>query len=43
MALRDVPPQPELQPDSPRYVPQEEDSFEIMVTVPAGEDTQEAQ
>jgi hypothetical protein len=40
---RDVPPQSEPQPDTPQYVPQEEDSFEIMVTVPVGEDTQEAQ
>jgi hypothetical protein len=34
---------PESQLDSPRYVPQGEDSFEIVVTVPVGEDTQEAQ
>jgi hypothetical protein len=38
-----VSPQPKPQPDSPQYVPQEEDSFKIMVTVLAGEDTQEAQ
>jgi hypothetical protein len=38
-----VPPQLKPQPDSPRYVPQKEDNFEIVVTVPAGEDTQEAQ
>jgi hypothetical protein len=41
MAPRDVPPQPELQPNSPQYVPQEEDPFEIMVMVPAGEEAQE--
>jgi hypothetical protein len=40
---RDVPPRPELQPNSPQYDPQGEDSFEIVVTVPIGEDTQEAQ
>jgi hypothetical protein len=34
-----VPPQQELQPDSP----QEEEPFEIVVTVPVGEDSQEAQ
>jgi hypothetical protein len=34
-----VPPQPEPQPNSPQH----EDSFEIVVTIPAGEDTQEAQ
>jgi hypothetical protein len=39
----DVPPPSEPQPNSPQYVPQGEDSFEIVVTVPAGEDTQEAQ
>jgi hypothetical protein len=38
-----VPPPPEPQPDSPQYVPQWEDSFEIVVMVPVGEDTQEAQ
>jgi hypothetical protein len=38
LALRDVPPQQEPQPDSP----QEEEPFEIVVTVPAGEDSQEA-
>jgi hypothetical protein len=43
LAPRDLPPPPEPQPDSPQYVPQWEDSFEIVVTVPAGEDTQEAQ
>jgi hypothetical protein len=43
LAPRDVPPLPEQQPDSPQYVLQGEDSFEIVVTVPAGEDTQEAQ
>jgi hypothetical protein len=40
---RDVPPSPEPQPDSPQYVPQGEDSFEIVVTVPVGEDKQKAQ
>jgi hypothetical protein len=34
-----VPPQQEPQPDSP----QEEEPFEIVVTVPTGEDSQEAQ
>jgi hypothetical protein len=38
-----VSPQPEPQPYSPQYVPQEEDSIEIVVTIPAGEDMQEAQ
>jgi hypothetical protein len=38
-----VPPQPEPQHDSPQHVPQGEDSFEIVVIVLAGEDTQEAQ
>jgi hypothetical protein len=38
-----VPPQPEPQPDSPQYIPQEEDSFGIVVMVLTGEDTQEAQ
>jgi hypothetical protein len=38
-----APPPPEPQPDSPQYVPQGDDSFEIVVTVPVGEDTQEAQ
>jgi hypothetical protein len=38
-----VPPPPEPQADSPQYIPQEEDSFEIVVTVPVGKDTQEAQ
>jgi hypothetical protein len=38
-----VSPQPEPQPNSPQYVPQDKDSFEIVVTVPVGEDTQEAQ
>jgi hypothetical protein len=41
IVLRDVPPQQELQHDSPHYVPQEEDPFEIMVMVPMGENTQE--
>jgi hypothetical protein len=36
---KDVPPQQELQPDSP----QEEEPFKIVVTVPVGEDSQEAQ
>jgi hypothetical protein len=40
---RDVPPLLEPHPDSPQYVPQGEDSFEIVVMVPVGEDTQEAQ
>jgi hypothetical protein len=39
LAPRDVPPQQEPQPDSP----QEAEPFEIVVTVPAGEDSQEAQ
>jgi hypothetical protein len=39
LAPRDVPPQQEPQPNSP----QEEEPFEIVVTVPAGEDSQEAQ
>jgi hypothetical protein len=43
MVARDVPPQQEPQPNSPQYVPQEEDSFKIVVTVPMGENTQEAQ
>jgi hypothetical protein len=43
LAPRNVPPQPEPQPDSPQHVTQGEDSLEIVVTVPAREDTQEAQ
>jgi hypothetical protein len=39
LAPRGVPPQQEPRPDSP----QEEEPFEIVVTVPAGEDSQEAQ
>jgi hypothetical protein len=39
LAPRDVPPQQEPQPDSP----QEEEPSEIVVTVPTGEDSQEAQ
>jgi hypothetical protein len=39
LAPRNVPPQQELQHDSP----QEDEPFEIMVTVPAGEDSQEVQ
>jgi hypothetical protein len=39
LAPRDVPPQQEPQPDSP----QEEEPFEIVVIVPTGEDSQEAQ
>jgi hypothetical protein len=39
LAPRDVPPQHEPQADSP----QEEEPFEIVVTVPAGEDSQETQ
>jgi hypothetical protein len=42
LAPRDVPHPPEPQPDSPYYIPQGEDSFEIVVMVPAEEDTQEA-
>jgi hypothetical protein len=41
MVPRDVPPQPEPQPDSPQYVPQEEDPFEIVVTIPVGEEALE--
>jgi hypothetical protein len=40
LAPRDVPPQQEPQPDPPE---EEEEPFEIVVTVPAGEDSQEAQ
>jgi hypothetical protein len=43
LAPMDVPPPPKLQPSSPQYVPQGEDTFEIVVTVLVGEDTQEAQ
>jgi hypothetical protein len=43
LAPRNMPPQPEPQPDSPQYVPHEEDNFKIVVTVPMGEDTQKAQ
>jgi hypothetical protein len=43
LAPRNVPPQPEPQPDSPQHIPQGEDSFKIVVTVLVGEDTQEAQ
>jgi hypothetical protein len=43
LAPRNVPPQPEPQPNSPQHVPQGEDSFKIVVTIPVGEDTQEAQ
>jgi hypothetical protein len=43
MTPRDMPPQPKLQHASPQCIPQEEDSFEIMVMVLVGEDTQEAQ
>jgi hypothetical protein len=39
IAPKNVPPQQEAQPDSP----QEEEPFEIVVTVPTGEDSQEAQ
>jgi TATA-binding protein-associated factor Taf7 len=42
MAPRDVPPQPEPQPDSPQYAPLEEDPLEIMAMVPTGEEAQEA-
>jgi hypothetical protein len=43
LAPKNVPPPPEPQPNSPQYVPQGKDSFEIVATVPAGEDMQEAQ
>jgi hypothetical protein len=43
LAPKNVPPQPDPQPDSPQHVPEGEDSFEIVVTIPVGEDTQEAQ
>jgi hypothetical protein len=43
LAPRNVPPPLDLQPDSSKYIPQGEDSFKIVVTVPVGEDTQEAQ
>jgi hypothetical protein len=43
LASRNVPPQPEPQPDSHQHIPQGEDSFEIVVTVLVGEDTHEAQ
>jgi hypothetical protein len=43
LSPRNVALQPEPQHNSPQHVPQGEDSFEIVVTVPAGEDTQEAQ
>jgi hypothetical protein len=39
LAPRNVPPQQEPQPDSPQV----EEPFEIVVTVPAGEDSQETQ
>jgi hypothetical protein len=39
LAPRDVPPQQELQPNSPL----EEEPFKIVIAVPAGEDSQEAQ
>jgi hypothetical protein len=42
MAPRDVPPQLESQPNSPQYIPQEEDPFEIVVMVPIWEEAQEA-
>jgi hypothetical protein len=42
LATRNVPPQLEPQHNSPQHVPQGVDSFEIVVTVPAGEDMQEA-
>jgi hypothetical protein len=38
-----VPLQLEPQPNSPQFVPQEENSFVIVVTVPTGEDMQEGQ
>jgi hypothetical protein len=40
---RVVPHPPEPQLDSPLYVPQGEDSFDIVVMVSTGEDTQEGQ
>jgi hypothetical protein len=40
---RDVAPLPKPQPDYPQYIPQGENSFKIVVMVPAGEDKQEAQ
>jgi hypothetical protein len=43
LAPRNVPPEPESQPNSPQHVTQGEDSFEIVVTVLAGEEMQEAQ
>jgi hypothetical protein len=43
LAPRFVPRPPEPQPDSPLYVPQGEDSFDIVVMVLVGEDTQEGQ
>jgi hypothetical protein len=43
LAPRDVRPPPEPQPNSSQYIPQGENSFEIVVTVPVGEDTQDAQ
>jgi hypothetical protein len=42
MEPRDVPPEQEPQPDSPQYVPHEDDPFEIVVMVPVGEEAQEA-
>jgi hypothetical protein len=42
LAPSNVPHRPEPQPDSPQHVTQGEDSFEIVVIVLAGEDTQEA-
>jgi hypothetical protein len=38
LALRNVLPQPEPQPDSPQYIPQEDDSFGIVVTIATGEE-----
>jgi hypothetical protein len=43
LAPRNVPPPPEPHPNSPQYVPRGKDSFEIVVTVLAEEDTHEAQ
>jgi hypothetical protein len=39
LAPRDVSPQPEPQPNTPQHVPQEEDSFKVVVMALAGEDS----
>jgi hypothetical protein len=41
IAPRDVPPQQEPQPNSLQYAPQEDDPFEIVVMVLAGEESQQ--